>query len=250
MPSLKQESGFSLVEMAVVVVILGLVLSALLLPLQAQRTQVFQTQTENTLETARRALLGFTQANGRLPCPAVDASNGLEDPLGGGTCTSKLGYLPAVTLGIRPMDNSGFAIDGWNNRIMYAVAQHHAGGAAGPDYTTVGDMNTVGITALQPELRVCLSSSGVTAVACSGGTESNYAINNAVAVVYSLGASGSLGSGGNDENENPSAPATDSVFVSHDVTATGAANGEFDHIFTWISPYVLYNAMIEAGQLH
>ena len=246
----KPQRGFSLVEMAVVVVILGLVLGALLLPLQAQRNQVFQTQTETTMETARRALLGFAQANGRLPCPAVAASNGLESLSGVGTCTFKLGYLPAATLGIRPTNDNGFAIDGWNNLIMYAVAQHHAGGAATPDYTTAGDMNTVGITALQPELRVCLTSSGVTAAACSGGTESNYAINNAVAVIYSLGATGSLGSGGNDEDENPSVPASDSVFVSHDLTAAGAANGEFDHMFTWISPYVLYNAMIEAGQLH
>lgn len=250
MTFLKQQTGFSLVEMAVVVVILGLVLGALLLPLQAQRNQAFQTQTENTLETARRALLGFAQANGRLPCPAVAASNGLEDPVGGGACTSKLGYLPAATLGIRPTDDSGFALDGWNNRIMYAVAQHTAGGAVTPDYTTSGDMNTVGITALDPELRVCLSSSGVTVSACSASPETNYAINNAVAVIYSLGATGSLGSGGNDEDENPSVPAADSVFVSHDVTAAGAANGEFDHLFTWISPYVLYNAMIEAGQLH
>ncbi|HZV62073.1 MAG TPA: prepilin-type N-terminal cleavage/methylation domain-containing protein [Methylophilaceae bacterium] len=249
---LKENSqrGFSLVEMAVVVVILGLVLGALLLPLQAQRNQVFQTQTETTMETARRALLGFAQANGRLPCPAIAISSGLEDPIGGGICTAKLGFLPAATLGIRPTDDNGFAIDGWNNRIMYAVAQHNAGGAVTPDYTTPGDMNTVGIAALQPELRVCLSSSGVTAAACSGGTESNYAINNAVAVVYSLGSTGSLGSGGNDEDENPSAPGTDSVFVSHDVTAAGTADGEFDHVFTWISPYVLYNAMIQAGQLH
>lgn len=242
--------GFSLVEMAMVIVILGLVLSALLLPLQAQRNQVFQTETENTLETARRALLGFAQANGRLPCPAVAASNGLEDPVGGGTCTSQLGFLPAATLGVRPTDTSGFAMDAWENRIMYAVAQDNAGGAGTPDFTTAGDMNTVGITALQPELRVCLSSAGVTAAACSGGTESNYAINNAVAVIYSLGTTGAQASGGDDEDENPSVPATDSVFVSHDVTATGAANGEFDHLFTWISPYVLYNAMIEAGQLH
>lgn len=242
--------GFSLVEMAMVIVILGLVLGALLLPLQAQRNQVAQSQTENNLEIARRALLGFAQANGRLPCPAVAASNGLEDPVGGGTCTSQLGFLPAATLGVRPTDTNGFAIDAWENRIMYAVAQDNAGGSGTPDFTTSTDMNTVGITALDPELRVCLSSTGVTATACSGGTESNYAINNAVAIVYSLGATGAQGSGGADENENPSVPATDRVFVSHDVTAAGAANGEFDHLFTWISPYVLYNAMIDAGQLH
>src|SRR3546814_18113644 len=68
----KRQAGFSLVEMAVVVVILGLVLGALLLPLQAQRNQVFQSQTETTLETARRALLGFAKVNGRLPCPSTE----------------------------------------------------------------------------------------------------------------------------------------------------------------------------------
>lgn len=262
MPSLKQQTGFSLVEMAVVVVILGLVLGAVLLPLQAQRNQAFQTQTENTLETARRALLGFAQVNGRLPCPAIAGSNGVEDPAGGGTCTSQLGFLPAATLGIRPTDDSGFAIDGWSNRIMYAVAQDNAGGAATPDFTTLAaddpstpaneadGMNFVGIANLGPELRVCNTSTNATSTQCSPNPESDYLINNAVAVIYSLGATGSLGSGGADENENPSVPATDSVFVSHDITASGAVNGEFDHLFTWISPYVLYNAMIEAGQLH
>jgi prepilin-type N-terminal cleavage/methylation domain-containing protein len=48
--------GFSLVEMAIVLVILGFVLSALLLPLQAQRQQIAQSQTEKTLEIAKQAL--------------------------------------------------------------------------------------------------------------------------------------------------------------------------------------------------
>lgn len=74
--------GFSLVEMAMVLIILGFVLGALLLPFQAQRQQQAQTQTENTLEIARKALLGFAQQHGRLPCPATAVSNGIEQPLG------------------------------------------------------------------------------------------------------------------------------------------------------------------------
>lgn len=244
------QRGFSLVEMAVVLVILGFVLAALLLPLQAQREQLFRSQTTNQLEIARKSLLGFAQSRGRLPCPATIASDGIEAPLGGGTCTAQLGFLPAVTLGIQPTDSNGFAIDGWNNRIMYAVTQNNAGGAGTPDFTTSNDMNTVGISILAPELRVCLSATGITASACSGGTESNYAINNAVAVIYSLGPTGSQASGGADENANPAAPSTpDSVFVSHDIRANDP-NGEFDHLVVWISPYVLYNGMLEAGQLH
>jgi len=250
----RHEAGFSLVEMAIVLIILAFVLGALLMPLQAQRQQLAQSQTENTLDTAKKALLGFAQSKGRLPCPAT--TNGLEDPIGGTTaCTKQLGYLPAATLGIQPTDANGFAIDAWNNPIMYAVAQNSAAtpvNPATPDFTinsSTDGMNVVGITNLTPELRVCKSATGITASACSGGVESNYLINNAVVVIYSLGPTGSQVSGGADENANPKIPTTsETVFVSHEPSAT--AGNEFDHMMVWISPYVLYNAMIEAGQLH
>jgi len=50
----KHSRGFSLVEMAVVLVILGFVISALLLPLQGQREIGQRTQTESQLEIARK----------------------------------------------------------------------------------------------------------------------------------------------------------------------------------------------------
>ena len=240
--SYKKHKGFTLVEMAIVLVILGFVLSALLLPLQAQRNQLFQTQTENTLEIAKKALLGYAQSQGRLPCPAT--ASGVEVPLGGGACTQLVGFIPAATLGITPTDAQGFAIDAWNNRIRYAVTNVNTNA-----FTTSGQMNTVGITNLLPNLRVCNSSTVIAATTCSTvpPAEVNYSINNAVAVIYSTGITGSLASGGADENANLD---NNAVFVSHDPSATGAANGEFDHLVTWISPFVLYNAMIEAGQLH
>lgn len=244
----KHNCGFSLVEMAVVLVILGFVISALLLPLQGQREIGFRTQTENQLELARKALIGFAQANGRLPCPATNLSNGVEDvvnPLVGGTCSVAVGLLPSATLGIKPTDTSGFAIDGWNNRVGYAVTQARNDGAADNTFTTSGAMNNIGVSSLMtpvvyPSLRVCASATGITLTRCSGGTESNYLTNNAVAVIFSTGSTGSDGPNGADEAANLDG---DSVFVSHTPTP------DFDHIVTWISPYVLYNAMITAGQL-
>ena len=268
----KRSSGFTLVEIAIVLVILGFVLGALLLPLQAQRQQIAQVQTENTLENAKRALMGFAQSMGRLPCPATAASNGMELPLGGTTvanpiCNQQSGFLPAATLGIQPTDAQGFALDAWNNRLRYAVTQASAVGTpATADFTSnladnpltlpneADGMNVVGLANLTPDLRVCNPATGTTATTCSAAVpEVNYLINNAVAVIYSTGATGAQGSAGRpDETENLNAVGAgqiDTVFVSHDISL-GAVPNEFDHIVTWISPFVLYNAMIEAGQLH
>lgn len=245
--NMKYQLGFSLVEMAVVLVILGFVLGALLLPLQAQRQQLFYSQTDNTLEQARKALLGYAQTQGRLPCPATATSQGMADPLAGGTCTVSVGFLPATTLGIQPTDSNGFSLDAWNNRVRYAVTQTDNSNNLSTYFTTANEMANQGITNLQPNIRVCASSIGITATRCSGGIESNYLINNAVAVIYSIGETGSEASGGGDENANLD---TDPVFVSHDITSANATGGEFDHLVVWISPYILYNAMIQAGQLH
>ena len=257
----KQFAGFTLVEMAIVLVILGFVLGALLLPLQAQRQQIAQSQTENTLENAKQALLGFAQSKGRLPCPATVASNGAELPLGGGACTQQVGFLPAATLGVEPIDAQGFALDAWNNRIRYAITQSSVVGTpatwdftsniadnpATPLVNEADGMNAVGIANLTPDLRVCNSATGITVTTCSVAPEVNYAINNAVAVIYSTGATGAQGSVGRpDELANLDG---NTVFVSHDISLAAAPN-EFDHLVTWISPFVLYNAMIQAGQLH
>lgn len=262
--------GFTLVEMAIVLAILGFILAALLLPLQAQRDLAFRSETEATLENGRKALLGFAQQQGRLPCPATAVSNGMEQPLGGGACTQQVGFFPASSLGLQPTDAQGFLLDGWRNRIRYAVSQNSSAlvvNPATPDFTTnIADnpatpllneadgMNAIGLANLTPEIRVCTTSTGITAVACSAAVpEVNFVINNAAAVIYSLGATGAQAIGGADETANlndadANGIIDDVVFVSHDQVAAGI--NEFDHMLVWISPFTLYNAMIQAGQLH
>ena len=277
-----KQQGFSLVEMAIVLVILGFVLGALLLPLRAQREQAAQIQTEYTLENAKQALLGYAQQQGRLPCPATNNGTatfpddtGNANPLGGThnitppspavpNCAVQSGFFPAATLGIQPTDAQGFALDAWNNRIRYAVtadnssgfaaprvpftpidATHPAcGGDTAPDFTTTGNMATVGLACLAPDLKI--SCGQITTPEC---TPANFLTSNAVAVVYSTGANGALPNAnvGADEVANKSATTT---FYSRTPTAKGTAQGEFDDVVTWISPFVLYNAMIASGQLH
>jgi prepilin-type N-terminal cleavage/methylation domain-containing protein len=242
----KNQKGFSLIELAIVLIIIGFLIAALLLPLQTQRDIAFTKQTEATLDIAKQALIGFAQVNGRLPCPATETSNGIESPSGGGACTIKDGFLPSATLGIASNNHNGVSADGWNNQIKYGVTQNNsAGGAMTPDFTTTGEMSSLGISSLNPDIQVICTTQDKVNENCK---KNSLLINNAVAIVYSFGSSG-LTSKGPDETKNiKNDTNTDTIYVSHEFTHSN--ENTFNHIVTWISPYVLYNAMIQAGQLH
>lgn len=221
--------GFTLVEMAIVLVIVGLLLGGLLLPFSAQVDQKKISDTQKTIEAARDALIGFALANGRLPCPATAASSGQESPAGGVCTTAAAGavYLPALTLGITPVDNQGFALDAFNDRIRYAVTASNSSA-----FTTANGMRTAGMSSLAPNLRIC------SAAACAAGT---VLTNNAVAVVFSRGNNWATGGTAADEAENLD---NDLDFVSHEPTAA-----PYDDQVTWVSPNILYNRMVSAGML-
>lgn len=242
------QKGFTLVEMAVVLVIVGLLLGGLIVPISAQMDIQGFKNTNSNLEDIKEALMGYAIINGRLPCPASSTSSGIEDPLGGGTCTHPYdGYLPAVTLGITPTDSFGYAIDGWggntSNRIRYAVTTSNS-----KAFTTTSGMKTTGISTLAPDLHVCSSGVGITTSAC--GTASALT-STAVAVIYSVGKNAGSGGVSTDEaaNPNPQGGSSDIVFVSHEPSESGATGGEFDDQVIWISYPVLINRMVSAGTL-
>lgn len=234
--------GFSLVELAVVLVIIGFLLGGLLLPLSAQMNQGRVSETQKALDEVNQALIGFAIANGRLPCPASPASNGVEAPLGGGVCTNPYdGFVPAVTLGLTRIDGQGYMIDAWGtqqNRIRYAVST-----ANGSAFTTADGMRTTGMAALTPDLRVCTTATGITATTCGAASALT---TTAPAVVLSLGRNAATGGVGVDEAANLNG---DQVFISHTQSEPGAPNGEFDDLLIWVSPSILFNRMVAAGRL-
>jgi prepilin-type N-terminal cleavage/methylation domain-containing protein len=265
----RQEGGFTLTELAVVLVIVALLIGGLMVPLAAQDELKRTTETRKTLENIHEALLGYVAANGRLPCPATATSNGVEDPIGGGDCdrnvagNSYAGFMPAVTLAISPTDGNGYAVDGWGNRIRYAVSPVSIGGQSNP-FTTAGGMKNATmatIAARSPLLSVCGCSSAVTqagtAVAacggsCPAGTGTAKIADQAIAVVYSLGKNSASGGTGSGEKHNPNPNSTtqaDPAYVSHEPTSAAGEDGEFDDIVIWLSPNILFNRLIAAGQL-
>lgn len=237
--------------MAIVLTIVALLMAGLIPSISGQIDQKRTTETRTQLDEIQQALIGFAVANGRLPCPATAASNGAESyvgVVGASACTSfNNGFVPAVTLGIASesdsLGNQGYAVDGWGNRIRYAVSSE-----AGYPFITNNGMKTTGITALAPNLQVCTIASA-TANDCNAAAER--LTTGVPAVIYSTGKNGAYGGTGTDEAENPNPNSADNdrAFVSHVPAPATAANGEFDDIVIWVSDNLIINRMVTAGQL-
>ncbi len=93
--------GFTLVEMSLVLLALGLILPGAVIFWQLQERQRVTTVQTDIQQQSRDAVIGFLHANYRLPCPAVDAS-GEENCTG----TRQVGFLPWRTLGL-PRPDAG-----------------------------------------------------------------------------------------------------------------------------------------------
>ena len=98
-------------EIAVVLVIMAVLLALVAQPLSSQIEARRREETRRQLEVAKEALIGYVISNGRLPCPATSTSNGIEafaappaDNAANGACAQFNGFLPAVTLGLSPVD--------------------------------------------------------------------------------------------------------------------------------------------------
>lgn len=243
------QRGFTLVELAIVMFIVSLLLGGMLLPLSAQQDVRAYGETQKILTEARDALLGFAMANDRLPCPASSTSNGIEDPVGGvGGCNHPYdGFLPAATLGLSPVDSSGYLVDGWggetDNRVRYAVTIANSSA-----FTTTLQMKTTGITSLTPDLQMCSTGVNISIPTVHTAVcDTNKALaTDAVAVIYSLGKNSGTGGSGTQENHNPNPRSTltaDRAFVN------APQSSAFDDQMIWLSKNTLFNRLVAAGRL-
>lgn len=248
----RDSTGFTLAELAIVLLIIGLMIGGLMMPLTAQIDSRNTSDTRRTLSEIHEALLGFAAANDRLPCPASATSNGQESFEAGGSAADGRcfdfygGFLPAATLGMTPTDQNGFAIDAWGQRIRYAVNQGPAIGSVTHPFTQTNGIRDATMSSIsgQDLLFVCSTATGVTASGC-GGTAVKLT-DKAPVVFFSTGKNAGPGAG-IDEAKN--LEGLHPVFVFHEPTPPTAPNGEFDDLVTWLSPNVLYNRMIAAGRL-
>jgi type II secretory pathway pseudopilin PulG len=263
-------AGFTLVEIAVVLLILTVLLTGIAVPIAAQVEARRLEETRRQLEEARVAILGFVGANGRFPCPATATSNGLESfcsaASGGCTATTTVqthgrcssfynGFLPAVTLGLTPVDSTGRLRDAWGapqNVIRYAVRDLDlTSEITGLDHVfTVTDgikqatmskvlRNSSG-SSERNLISVCIDASVATSD-CNGAPNS---LANVPAVIFSVGPN-AVTTGGTSiqEAENLDGNA---VFISRD---RSVGTNEFDDVVTWISIYKTFDRLVEVGRV-
>jgi prepilin-type N-terminal cleavage/methylation domain-containing protein len=120
------QHGFSLIEITIVLIIIGILSVGALSLLAGANKQRQYADTRRNLETVNAALIQFVSREKRLPCPADGAlATGVEVT---GCAAMSRGVVPWVTLGLTEND----ATDGWLNRFTYRVA---------PELVTANSMN-------------------------------------------------------------------------------------------------------------
>ncbi len=221
---MKKVQGFSLAEIAIVLVVLGFLLGNLLNPITKKIERDRLKLTQQRLEEIKEALLGYAVIRGCLPCPIAnedDVERRIEKTIEGekqkticNACSNfiKEGFLPWKDLGI-----GGY--DAWGNVFRYRVKE---------DYTNNNlTSNTKGNINIKSLYKDELG-------------EENYLTTKdgdyVVALIFSYGPDGQAHKDNEDHN------------LSY--TYEGSTTDQFnDDIITWISKNTVNNYLVTSGQI-
>ncbi|MCK6413159.1 MAG: prepilin-type N-terminal cleavage/methylation domain-containing protein [Azonexus sp.] len=213
----QQTAGFSLIELAIALVVIALLLGALL-PLQGARREIAARQeAQQLLEQVRDSLLGFTLAHGRLPCPAAPGGDGRED------CGREHGILPWSTLALP-------ARDPWGQSLSYYADPRFTHPVSDPLSSSIAlDSNGNARIKAARDAGGDLADKLPLVVVCHG-QRGGGAWRDERQIPASSG----------DEAENADA---DLIFVHRDPAP------DFDDLLLWIGPAILKSRLAAVGRL-
>lgn len=224
---LRRQNGFTLTELAIVLIIVALLISGMLVPLSAQKEMKDTTETQKQLAEIREALLGFALIHKRLPCPDRDtdpsaSGYGLEEP----SCASSVseeGFLPWKTLGVS-------AMDAWGTRRTVAASPRLG------DWRYRVDRNFASSTSLI-SLTTPFSTDDSLVIQDHSGINLTSTTERPIAIVFSTGPNHT------PDGQNNSYEGTSGIYEA------GERTNAFDDIVIWVSRPVLFNRLIAAGRL-
>ena len=218
------QSGFSLLELSIVLIIFGLLAGGLLMPLNAQREIADERRVRQQLDLTLETLYGFAISHGRLPCPAAPGLSSDSAGAGEEDCSRQHGVIPWRTLSLSETDP-------WGQRLTYYVRASFTGIPAA-DARAAFRLDSAGNANIRP--------------GASSGIKHADALP-AVLVSHGRNGTGGYRSDGQrtpashpDENENADA---DLIFVNR------LADESFDDHLTWINPAILNARLLAAGRL-
>lgn len=231
------QHGFTLVEMAIVLVIVGFTLGGMLVSLSTQVDQRDYSQTRQSMEEIREALLGYALSRGYLPCPAVSSTNGAEDRIvATGVCTNRVGFLPWAELGVKKTDS-------WNRLYRYSVTPAYSNSplaiALSPPTArdiTIQTRNAAGAL-------VNLSNADDIPVAVISHGKNGYGGTSNDGVLLA-------DTSANNDDEKTNNTGSGRVLVSKEFGNNKTTTyGEYDDIVVWISPNSYLSKMVTVGNL-
>jgi type II secretory pathway pseudopilin PulG len=256
------EVGFTLIELAVVLMIVGLIVGGLLNAWATQLVQQRINTTKANAETIKTALTNYVSRNNRLPCPAIagllpSAAAYGQEAATPGTCTGSAGIgvppndaargiVPWIALGL----TSESASDAYNNRFTYQVSK----GATNLNATTLASMQ--GVLTLHSDAPIALgvAPTGNQINGCNATAGNNSCNGFAVVVILSHGKNGTGATA--EDGTLLAAPTSareiqnagnNNAFVRSDYSTVDA--NYFDDILLALSPDDLLGPLVKDGAI-
>ncbi|MCY4154212.1 MAG: type II secretion system protein [Gammaproteobacteria bacterium] len=244
-----KEAGFSLLELAIALMIMALLVGGMLNPLSATLEAKRRARAQLELEQIREALLGFAMINGYLPCPTTSAdpaveAYGLADPVCNGEPAAE-GYLPWRTLGVPEVDPWGLprhaTTDPFNGYWRYRVDRNFADAAA---LITLGAAPDDNLSITDPRgLLLTAPTETPVAIIYSAGANLQPDGENTSFEGAPCGNPGGYAPGG-----SATCPDGEPHYQGGDMYGVGA-DATFDDMLIWLSRPLLFNRLVAAGRL-